>query len=612
MTNPNFTTQPSTVTRPFKLKPTLVLCASVLCAPLLAQTTPNAGSLLRDQAPPTRPAAPAATLPSLATPPAAVRAPAPAAAAQVSVTIKQLRFTGDVDLATTYALNDLAKPLFDKPATQAELFDLADRMTDTLRSAGLVVASVTLPPQDLSTGTLQVNISGGRLGTSSPDKAQQSGWQINLPPTLAAQAPRLRRLAEASIASGAYVEQDSLERGILLLGEQPGMSAQARLQAGSVPGSTQAVVDVTAQPSTTLRVGLDNSGTPSTGVEKVNASVQTANWLDIGDQYALLAQASNGTTVLLANASAALPGAWGATGGRAQLGFTGLNYSLKTGLGAVAGLKGTARQFDLGLTYPVLRRVGRSADLAVVLQQKSLDDKSIAGDLRSRRVNALQTTLEGRWQGSAWGIDAPAANTASLGLRTGRLDLSRVAADDAADAAGLRTAGSYTSVQYAASREQLVPFSGNRQLTAYARLRGQASSKNLDASEQFSLGGPNGVRGYPAGEANGDSGFVATLEARYAVQQVPGLQAFGFFDTGRIRLQNSPGVVPIASITGNNTYGLNSGGVGVRYSSANGKVNVQLTLAKAVGANDGRSAAGNNADGQSNRSRAWLTVQYGF
>ena len=297
-----------------------------------------------------------------------------------------------------------------------------------------------------------------------------------------------------------------------------------------------------------------------------------------------------------------------------SVGFTGLNYELKTGLGAVAGLKGTARQFDLGLAYPVLRRVGRSADLAVVLQQKALDDKSIAGALRGRNVTAVQTTLSGRWQSAAWGtsdqFQAPAFNTASIGLRTGRLDLSRVAADSAADAAGLRTAGSYTSLQYAASREQLLPFVGNRLWSTYVQVRGQASNKNLDASEQFSLGGRSGVRGYPAGEANGDSGFIATLEARYAMQQIQRLQAFGFFDTGRIRLQNTPGAVPIASITGNNTYGLSSGGLGLRYVSPNGKVSAELILAKAVGANDGRSIAGNNADGLSSRSRVWFTLTY--
>ena len=116
------------------------------------------------------------------------------------------------------------------------------------------------------------------------------------------------------------------------------------------------------------------------------------------------------------------------------------------------------------------------------------------------------------------------------------------------------------------------------------------------------------MRGYPAGEANGDSGYMATLEARYNAQSIQGLQAFGFIDTGSIRVRNTPGAVPIASITGNNSYGLSATGVGMRYGA--GKLSAQFTVARALGSNDGRSPAGNNADGNNSRSRAWLTLSY--
>lgn len=578
-------------------------------AAVLAQTIPNAGSLLRDQAPLSQPALPMPALPGLTAPPTSGKALTPASAeTQVRVTITRLNFTGDIQLAQTYALADLAKDLINRPVTQGELFDLADSMTATLRNAGLLIARATLPPQDLSDGMLQITLSGGRLG----DAGQQDGWKLNMPPALVAQAARLQRLAEASVNSGSIVQQTGLERGILLLGEQPGASAQARLQPGPTPGSTQAVVDITAQPVAIARVSLDNSGTPATGVVKVNAIVQVANLLNMGDQLGLLAQASSGTQVVLAQASAPLLGALGSNGARAQFIFTGLDYTIKSGTGAAAGLSGTARQFDLGITYPALRSVGRSADLSVQLQHKNLSDNATAGALRSRRINALQTVLDARWQGTAWGVaesvPSPAYNTLSIGLRTGQLDLSRIAADNAADAAGLRSAGRFTSLQYAGSREQLLPVVGSRQWSGYARLRGQASNKNLDPAEQLSLGGPSGVRGYPAGEATGDSGFLATLEVRYSLQGTPGLQAFSFFDTGRIRVQNNPGAVPIASMTGSNSYGIGSTGLGMRYGTD--KLNMQLTLARALGKNDGRTAAGNNADGQSNRTRAWLALSY--
>jgi len=37
----------------------------------------------------------------------------------------------------------------------------------------------------------------------------------------------------------------------------------------------------------------------------------------------------------------------------------------------------------------------------------------------------------------------------------------------------------------------------------YGRVSAQWASKNLDSSQKFGLGGPNGVRAYPSGEGYG-------------------------------------------------------------------------------------------------------------
>ena len=50
----------------------------------------------------------------------------------------------------------------------------------------------------------------------------------------------------------------------------------------------------------------------------------------------------------------------------------------------------------------------------------------------------------------------------------------------------------------------------------HINLHSQLASKDLDGSEQFSLGGADGIRAYPQGEASGSSGYQATAELRYA------------------------------------------------------------------------------------------------
>jgi hypothetical protein len=72
-----------------------------------------------------------------------------------------------------------------------------------------------------------------------------------------------------------------------------------------------------------------------------------------------------------------------------------------------------------------------------------------------------------------------------------------------------QTNGTYSRLSYSVSRQQ--------RLTADATLllavNGQQASKNLDSSEKFVLGGINGVRAYPQGEASGDEGYKAVWAA---------------------------------------------------------------------------------------------------
>lgn len=62
----------------------------------------------------------------------------------------------------------------------------------------------------------------------------------------------------------------------------------------------------------------------------------------------------------------------------------------------------------------------------------------------------------------------------------------------------------------------------------------------------MSLGGANGVRAYPVGEAAGDEGVQATVELRYALPQLFGLGTGAtpslvlFADGGRVQTNKSP------------------------------------------------------------------------
>lgn len=126
---------------------------------------------------------------------------------------------------------------------------------------------------------------------------------------------------------------------------------------------------------------------------------------------------------------------------------------------------------------------------------------------------------------------------------------------------GLHTNGGYNKLAINLSRNQNL----YKTLSFYAGVNGQWAGGNLDSSEQFSLGGPSGVRAFPVSEASCDVGVISITELRYlfsTLGALPGsLQLSGFFDYGYARLHVDP-------IAPDNTRSLAGAGFGINWFDA--------------------------------------------
>ncbi len=150
-------------------------------------------------------------------------------------------------------------------------------------------------------------------------------------------------------------------------------------------------------------------------------------------------------------------------------------------------------------------------------------------------------------------------STYSFTWSTGNLDIQSAPAA-LTDATTARTDGHYDKLAIDFTRLQSVsgPFA------LYAGLQGQWASKNLDISEKLGLGGSEGVRAYPEGEAYVDEGYVLNLEGRLALQRLSAaahgqVLLVGFVDTGTGRTNRSTWDI------GPNDRTLTGGGGGLNY-----------------------------------------------
>jgi hemolysin activation/secretion protein len=335
------------------------------------------------------------------------------------------------------------------------------------------------------------------------------------------------------------------------------------------------MVDMTPGPKISGNLEADNAGSRYTGAYRFGGTLNVNNPAGIGDRLSLRLLASDGG---LAYGRAS----YEAPVGNLTLGvaYAHLRYSLGREFEALDG-SGTADIFSGYARYPLVR--SRRANLYALagIDYKLLRDKiGLASSNSHKRITAATLGLSGD---SRDGIGGGGSNVYSVGWTMGDLNI-RSLPERTADLTTARSAGRFNKVQASFARLQSVagPFS------VYGAVRGQYAFDNLDSSEKMELGGAYGVRAYPEGEAFGDSGYVATAEARLMLggqrHTLPGqFELFGFVDTGKVRYARDPWFL------GPNSTRRSAFGAGLSWAGPQGLI-LKATYARKLGTGPATSA----------------------
>ena len=536
----------------------LPLALLALSPNLLAQQIPGAGTQLNQLTPTATPqkAEPKIIIEE------ADKSQATPGAASVSVLVNDLKFAG----AQVYSATELSAIARFSPGSQltlAELKAMAARITEHYRRHGYFVARAYLPAQDISSHVVTIAISEGHYGKV----------------TLRNQSHLSNGLVDGTLDgldSGDVITIKPLEHRLLLLSDIPGVNVTSTLVPGSLPGTSDLIVDVVPGRRVTGQIDADNGGNPYTGEFRLGATVNFNNLLGHGDVASLRAVTSG-------------PGlnygrlAYQMRFGRATAGvaYSRLEYRLGKQFD-VLGANGTAEVASVFDSLPLMRSRDSNLYVGLAYDDKTFEDRM---DLfpsadRKARAGVATVSLYGNHHDNFGGGGMSAF---FVSLSSGSLDI-RTPAALAADAASARTNGSYGKLWFNASRVQRLSDSWS----LYGGITGQLATKNLDPSEKFVLGGMDGARAYPQGEGLGDEGYLVDLEARYLLaglsEHVPGqVQLLGFVDTGHVTINKNPWYA------GPNGRSLSSVGVGVSWSEP-GNFLVRAYYARKLGSEPAISA----------------------
>ena len=182
-----------------------------------------------------------------------------------------------------------------------------------------------------------------------------------------------------------------------------------------------------------------------------------------------------------------------------------------------------------------------------------------------------------------------AVNSWSIANTLGSVDIENPS-NFATDQLTAQTSGGYDKMVFLLSRDQKL----TEQWSLYFSGTAQWSSKNLDPTEQFALGGPTAVRAYPTGEAGGDEGMLGSIEFRNQLRSW--LQLVLFYDEGKIYYNKDP------FIDQSNTRVISGPGIGANINWK--KLTVNTSLAERL---NGPATADTDL-----RPRFWISAQYSF
>lgn len=451
------------------------------------------------------------------------------------VTVQQFRFSGNT-LLRSDELTPVVASYLQRPLDYVQLQAAAAAVADAYRAAGWVV-NAYLPAQDIKDGIVTIQIIEAVFGNVKLEGA----------PSARTAYSQVEAIFAAQQKSGASLNSDALDRGLLLADDLPGTAVAGSLAAGSQPGQTDLILKMADEPLVMGQAAIDNTGSRSTGEGRATANLYINSPAGLGDLLSGSLIHTQGSDYL--RLAYSLPA--GSNGWRVGVSASALDYKLIS-LNPDKD-KGTSGVVGLDATYPVVRSRLANLYLNLNADQKKFDNEFGGATTTRYRMDTTSIALNGNLFDN-WG--GGGANAASLTAANGRRSNE------------VGTTGQTFSLQrYTLSRQQVI----SNALSIFALMSGQESGDALDTSEQFYLGGAGSVRAYPSGEGGGDSGLLTTLELRQKLTD--GWSLMGFYDQGQVRNR--------AASQG---YSLQGFGVSVGWQTALG-ANFKLTWAQRMGDN---------------------------
>ncbi|ATB68951.1 Heme/hemopexin transporter protein HuxB [Sulfurospirillum diekertiae] len=501
----------------FKLKRIITL--SLTASSLLFGTPPTIGDVERQAQPPKEvQESPNTLIPTLPSDP--LKEPMVEENGKL-IEVKTFTITGALHVKQEF-LQERLKPYENQSHSFAELQKITSLITKIYREEGYFVARAYIPKQNMKEGILEIAVVEGTYGV------------FHLNNSSLVSDKHVQAMLNA-VKDENVISVNTLERAMLIINDTPGVKVTgADVKPGAAVGTSD--FDMTTEatnPYSAYIVG-DNYGSKYTGRYRTNVGVSANSPLGYGDKLGMNGVMS--TTSDLKNGKIYYNFPLMANGLRGELTASRTTYSLAEEYAALDAL-GHSTTLEASLIYPLIKTRLETLDVTLGYAHKNMKDEvRSTGTVTPKESDAANLTFAYMRNCLLFGLNSTA--NASITLTKGNLSFHDA---DALiqDLTGAQTNGDYTKVS--GSLEKSIQLNPEYALTTSLRFQKALNSKNLDGSEDFSLGGAYGVRAFPDGEHSAENGYLLGAELFYTLPRVEGInhKVSLFADTGYAKMENA-------------------------------------------------------------------------
>jgi hemolysin activation/secretion protein len=439
------------------------------------------------------------------------------------IEVKKFLIQGAVHLSND-ELKSIVEPFENQELSFNQMLEITSLITKAYREKGYFVARAYIPQQNILTqnGSLKINIIEGNYGKfhlKNNSLVKDEIIQANL----------------EDIKDKNIVSSHTLERAMLIINDTPGVIvSKAEVRPGIEVGSSDFIIGAEATKPYTGYVIGDNYGSQYTGKHRIMAGVDINSPFNIGDKISAFALTSEKTGLISGKLGYEFP--LHANGTRAELSYSKTTYDLGSSYKNLDAL-GSSDTVAARVEYPIIRTRLENLNSYTQVSYNKMKDEIQSSDVMVKKESYVAVAGLDYTQDELF-FTKNSQTRANVSLTIGELSFNHEN-DKQNDQAGANTQGQFSKINFELGKDvELLPTLRweNALQVQYA-----LGNKNLDGSQDLSVGGINGVKFYPDGEESAENGYIYNSELLYTLPSFQGINSKVsiFYDIGRVYMSKN-------------------------------------------------------------------------